>query len=102
MEATVYPILENLAALLVLILPTIGVTGGIKQLLDGVPDFDFGRIHVDGGLWLSWAVGAVIAIGAIALGYEPITFSGDPAIDFPALWIIVSAGANFTRNLAYR
>lgn len=102
METLIFPLLENLAALLLLILPTIGITGGIKQLLDGVPDFDLGRLHVDGGLWLSWGVGAVVAIVAIVTGLEPVTLTGDPALDFPALWIIVSAGANFTRNLAYR
>ena len=96
-QAAVAAIVASLVFLVALVLPTIGITGGIQQIFDGVPDLHLGRVTVKGGLWLSWTVGALVSGFAYFVGRVTVDFTGDPTVDFPALWAIVS----FTANLVY-
>lgn len=96
-QAAIAAIVASLVFLVALVLPTIGITGGIQQIFDGVPDLHLGKVTVKGGLWLSWLVGGLVSCLAYFVGRVTLDFTGDPTVDLPALWAIVS----FTANLIY-
>lgn len=100
-QAAIAAIVASLVFLVALVLPTIGITGGLKQLFDGVPDIHLGRITIKGGLWLSWLVGGGVSALAYFVGRISFDFTGDPNLDFAALWAIVSFSANLVRNTVY-
>lgn len=97
-QAAIAAIVASLVFVIALVLPTIGITGGLQQLFDGVPDIPLGKITIKGGLWLSWLVGGGVSALAYFVGRVALDFTGDPSTDFGALWMIVS----FTSNLIYR
>lgn len=93
-------LVQTLTALLVMVLPVIGVTGGLKQLIDGAPDFNLGPFVIKGGVWLSWLCAAVLIGVGHAAGWLPAP-SGDVQTWIAAEWATLAMLANVVYSTAY-
>ena len=91
-------LLDSLQTVLMLVLPVIGITGGLKGLFGKVPDLDFAGLAIPGGLVASWGVALVWVVGRMALGIDAPPADADALTWIGAQWALVAATANVVRN----
>ena len=100
-QLAIVKIVTALVTIVLLALPVIGVTGGLRQVFDDLPDLTIGRWTVKDGLWASWVCGAlVVAIAWVGAGVR-IDLTGDPGKDFALVWALVSFAANLIHSTVY-
>ena len=94
-------ILDAIQTLSILVLGTIGITGGIKTLVPRLPAIG----PIPGGLWLSWVVALVWVIASVVVtggpcgALEPgVVCEADIPAYLAAQWALVAATANVVRN----
>lgn len=84
-----------------LILGTIGITGGVRQLFDGLPDLRIGRFVLKAGVWASFTVGALLALAGYASGRLDVALTGDGPTDLRNLWLLLSLASNYVYTQVY-
>lgn len=93
-------LVASVVTVLTLVLPVIGVTGGLKGLIEGLPDLSFGKFTIKRGHWLS----ALVAAAAIGIGYAtglaPEIVADSIGTWLVSQWSLLTILANIVYNAA--
>lgn len=92
-------LVEAAVRLMAVVLPIIGVTGGIKGLVGGLPTLNLGAWQVPPGLYLSWLVALPLTAIAFVSGWlPPLETFGTVEAAIAAYWAFLAATSNMVRN----
>lgn len=90
----------SVITVLTLVLPAIGLTGGIKGIFDSAPDLKIGPWTIRDGVWLSFLCSLALVVGANVLGLAPEVSSASPIGWLAFQWSLLVTAANIVYNAA--
>ena len=91
-------LLDALQTIGLLVLPVIGVTGGLKGLIGELKPIGWKGLTIPGGLWFSWLVALAWVGGRVVLGIDAPAPDADAADWIAGRWAFVAMTSNVIRN----